>query len=189
MNTHLSWVGAVAVVASLASSPLHRNLSHPSVTAASPCTADSNYQRLSFWVGDWAVLDSLGARYATQRVHSVVDDCAITVDWTSGGGNKGLGMYAYDRKTGVWKQIYVSNQLPTPSGVSFRASDPSYAGPGVRFVSLDEAASGNLARSRTTIMPMGDHRAMQLFEDSPDGGKTWHVVFKAEDRPLGPSES
>ena len=86
-------------------------------------------------------------------------------------------------------EVVSSVATTTPSGVSFRASDPSYAGPGVRFVSLDEAASGNLARSRTTIVPMSDHRAMQLFEDSPDGGKTWHVVFKAEDRPLGPGES
>jgi len=189
MNMHLGWVGAIAVAASVASSPFHHDTAHANATAVSPCTADSNYQRLAFWVGDWAVLDSLGARYATQRVHSVVDDCAITVDWTSGGGNKGMGMYAYDRKTGVWKQIYVSNQLPTPSGVSFRVSDPSYAGPGVRFVSLDESTTGNLARSRTTIVPSADHRAIQLFEDSPDGGKTWHVVFKAEDRPLQPGES
>ena len=188
MNIQLSWLGAMAVVASVASAPFHHNAGREPMTAPSPCATDSNYQRLAFWVGDWEVLDSTGAHYATQRVHAVLDACAITVEWTSGGGNKGMGMSAYDRNTGAWKQIYVSNQLPTPSGVSFRRSDPSYAGPGVRFIPLVDSTAANLARTRTTIVPLGDHRVLQLFEDSPDGGKTWHTVFKAEHRPLRAGE-
>jgi hypothetical protein len=131
MNMHVSWLGALAAVASVASGPFHHSqATQPLATRAPSCAADSNFQRLAFWVGDWDVVDS----------------------------------------------------IPSPSGVELRKSDPSYRGPGVRFILLLDAADGSRSRSRVTILPLSDHRAMQLFEDSPDGGTTWHTVFKAEHR-------
>jgi hypothetical protein len=183
MNMHVSWLGALAAVASVASGPFHHSqATQPLATRAPSCAADSNFQRLAFWVGDWDVVDSIGKHYATQRVRAVVDACAITAEWASGGGYKGLGLSSFDVRTGEWRQMYVSNQVPSPSGVELRKSDPSYRGPGVRFILLLDAADGSRSRSRVTILPQSDHRAMQLFEDSPDGGTTWHTVFKAEHR-------
>lgn len=183
MNAHFGLFGALTVALSLVSAPLHRRHIEPAQGAtASPCVADSSYQRLAFWVGDWDVYDSTGAHYATQRVSPVIDACAIAAEWTSGGGNKGMGLSAFDMKTHEWKQIYVSNQVPFRSGVTLRTSDPSYTGPGIRFIELSGAAASNLAQSRVTIMPLSGHRALQEFEDSKDGGKTWQVVFKAEHR-------
>ena len=183
MNTVIGWLGALALAVNLAWSPLHRRESASAQTIApSPCLADSSYQRLAFWVGDWDVLDSTGAPYATQRVSAVIDQCAITAEWSSGGGNKGLGLFAFDMKTHQWKQVYVSNQVPFRSGVTLRTSDPSYAGPGIRFIALLDSAAGNPAQSRVTIMPLSGHRALQQFEDSRDGGKTWKIVFKGEHR-------
>jgi len=183
MNMHIGFLGALAVTASLVSAPFHRREIQPAQNqTASPCTADSSYQRLAFWVGDWDVFDSTGAHYATQRVSAVIDECAIAAEWASGGGNKGMGLSAFDMKTHKWKQIYVSNQVPFRSGVTLRASDPSYTGPGIRFIQLPDPAAANPEQSRVTIMPLSGHRALQQFEDSKDGGKTWHVVFKAEHR-------
>ena len=93
MNAHIGLLGALAVAVNLMSAPLHRRENEPAQNATtSPCTADSGYQRLAFWVGDWEVFDSTGAHYATQRVHPVIDECAITADWASGGGNKGTAV-------------------------------------------------------------------------------------------------
>lgn len=182
MNIYFGFLGAVALVASAASAPVHhKKAERPRMTAASPCATDSSYQRLAFWVGDWDVYDSTGAHYAVQRVHPAVDACAITAEWTGRVGDKGLGVSAFDGKTHEWKQIYISNQVPFPSGITLRKSDPTYTGPGVRFILLDPPA-GNPALSRVTIMPLGEKRSMQLFEDSKDGGATWHVQFKAEHR-------
>jgi len=184
MNTVIGFLSALAVAVSFNWAPIHRRESEPAQGAtASPCIADSSYQRLAFWIGDWDVFDSTGAQYATQRVSAVIDACAITAEWTSGGGNKGLGLSAFDMKSRQWKQVYVSNQVPFRSGVTVRTSDPSYTGPGIRFVSLPDAAAANPAQSRVTIMPLAGHRAMQEFEESRDGGKTWKVVFKGEHRP------
>jgi hypothetical protein len=129
------------------------------------------------------VVDSTGAHYATQRVRAVIDNCAITAEWTGRVGDKGMNLSAFDGRTGEWRQMYVSNQVPAPLGVTLRRSDPSYGGPGIRFIPLLDPPTGNRARSRVTIMPLSDHRAMQLFEDSKDGGQTWLVVFRAEHRP------
>jgi hypothetical protein len=112
----------------------------------------------------------------------VLDACAITAEWASGGGYKGMSLFAFDVRTGEWRQMYVANQVPSPSGVELRKSDPSYRGPGIRFILLLDSTTAEAARSRVTIMPLSDHRALQLFEDSSDGGKTWHTVFKAEHR-------
>jgi hypothetical protein len=183
MKISFSWVGALAVVASVASASFHHtDAQQPRPAVASPCAADSNYQRLAFWVGDWTVYDSTGKRYAAQRVRPVVDACAFTAEWTGTVGDKGLSMSAFDGRTGEWKQVYVSNQVPYPSGVPLRHSDSTYRGPGIRFIPLIDPGPKNLARSRVTIMPMSADRAMQLFEDSADGGTTWHTVFKAEHR-------
>jgi len=183
MNAHIGLLGALAVAVGLMSAPLHRRENEPAQSATtSPCTADSSYQRLAFWVGDWDVYDSTGAHYATQRVRAVIDQCAITAEWASSGGNKGMGLSAFDMKTHAWKQVYVSNQVPFRSGVTLRTSDPSYTGPGIRFISLPDATAGSPVQSRVTIMPLSDHRALQEFEDSRDGGKTWQVVFKGEHR-------
>jgi hypothetical protein len=183
MNTPIGFLGALAVAVGLTSAPFHRRESEPAQSATTtPCTADSGYQHLAFWVGDWDVFDSTGTHYATQRVRAVIDECAITAEWTSAGGNKGMGLSAFDMKTHEWKQVYVSNQVPFRSGVSLRTSDLSYTGPGIRFISLPHPTAADLAQSRVTIMPLSGHRALQEFEDSHDGGKTWQVVFKGEHR-------
>jgi len=183
MNTPIGLFGALAVAVSLVSAPFHRRQSEPAQSAAaSPCTSDSGYQRLAFWIGDWDVYDSTGTHYATQRVRAALDECAITAEWTSGGGNKGLGLFAFDMKTREWKQVYVSNQVPFRSGVTFRTSDPSYSGPGIRFISLVEPAAADSVQARVTIMPLNGQRALQEFEESRDRGRTWKVVFKGEHR-------
>ena len=97
-------------------------------------------------------------------------------------GNKGISLSAFDVRTGDWRQTYTSNQIPSGSGVSFRRSDPTYHGPGIRFIPLLEPPAGDRARTRVTIMPLADHRALQLFESSQDGGETWRTAFKAEHR-------
>ena len=157
MNARIGLPGALAVAVSLMSSPFHRGESQPAQSAApSPCARDSSYQRLAFWVGDWDVFDSTGKPYATQRVRAVIDECAITAEWTSG-ANKGMGLSAFDLKTHEWKQVYVSNQVPFRSGVNLRTSDPSYTGPGIRFIPLLPPA-GNPVQTRVTIMPLSGDR-------------------------------
>ena len=183
MNAKISAVAAAAAVITIAAAPYRHHVSQRvPAPPTSPCAADSSFQRLAFWIGDWEVLDSTGAHYATQRVRPAVDQCAITAEWTGRVGDKGINISAYDVRSRDWKQVYISNQVPSPLGVQLRKSDPSYDGPGIRFISLLEPSAGTLNRSRITIMPMAEHRAMQLFENSTDGGKTWTTLFKAEHR-------
>lgn len=183
MNAFIGWLGAIAVAATLKSAPVPHGETNPApAKRTSACTADSNFQRLSFWIGDWEVYDSTGAYYARQRVRAVIDECAITAEWTGRVGDKGINISAYDVRTGDWKQVYISNQVPSPSGIQLRKSDRSYDGPGIRFVPLVEPPPDNLRRSRVTIIPLSGNRVQQLFEDSSDGGKTWRTLFKAEHR-------
>lgn len=185
MNTYARRLGPMTIAASLTLAPLHHTgVLFAQTATTSRCAADSNFQRLAFWVGDWEVLDSAGNHYANQRVRAVVDQCAITAEWTGRVGDKGLNVSAYDVSSRDWKQVYVGNQVPSPLGVQLRKSDPSYDGPGIRFISLLDPPPANLKRSRVTLLPVSAGRVQQLFEDSSDGGATWHTLFKAEFRRL-----
>ncbi len=148
----------------------------------SPCATSADFQRLAFWIGDWDVFDSTGVYYASQRVHAAIDACALTVEWTGRAGDKGFGVSAYDSRARQWKQMYVSNQVPFSSGVKYRTADRGYAGPGVRFVPVFAAGDSTRSQTRVSIVPLANDRVLQLFEDSSDGGATWHVEFKAEHR-------
>jgi hypothetical protein len=186
MYTDRRRLGVISIAAILTFAPLHHSATLLGQTVkTSPCAADSSFQRLAFWVGDWEVLDSTGNHYAYQLVRPAIDQCAITAEWTGRVGDKGLNISAYDVATHAWKQVYFGNQVPSPLGVQLRKSDPSYDGPGIRFIPLLDAPSGNLSLARVTIMPMGEGRVEQLFESSSDGGATWRVVFKAEHRRRG----
>jgi len=188
MNTQLWRLHLIAIAATVTFAPLqHSKALLAQTVATSPCAADSNFQRLAFWVGDWEVLDSAGKHYANQRVRAAVDKCAITAEWSGRVGDKGLNVSAYDLSSRDWKQVYVGNQVPSPLGVEIRKSDPSYGGPGIRFISLLDAPAGNLRRSRITIMPVSSDRVQQLFETSSDGGTTWRTLFKADFRRLADS--
>jgi hypothetical protein len=149
----------------------------------SPCVIDSEYQRLAFWIGDWTILDTAGAFYARQQVKPVVDGCALEVQWTGRSGDKGIGVTVYDAKSRTWKQIYASNQTPYASSVKYRSSDPSYRGPGVRFLPVLSPADDTRLLTRITIMPLSDRKVLQQFEDSSDGGTTWQVQFRAIHQP------
>jgi hypothetical protein len=183
MTTRITIAAVIAVaVSAIAARSPERRPSHDRSSIASACTADSSYQRLSFWVGTWDVVDSTGAHYATQRVTRVLEECAVIAEWTGTHGDKGISLSAFDPKTKEWKQVYASNQVPAPSSIKLRRSDPSYSGPGLRFIPLVDTADDSMIQTRVTIFPLNEHRTMQLFEDSRDAGKTWHLVFKAEHR-------
>ena len=179
MNIRVSLFGTIALATTLTAARFPERLMRHDSTIVSACTADSSFQRLAFWVGTWDVFDSTGTRYATQKVSAVLDACAVVAEWSGTRGDKGVSLSAFDPRAHEWKQMYTSNQVPVQSGVSVRRSDSSYTGPGVRFVPL----VGDMPmQTRVTILPLEGNRAAQLFEDSRDGGKTWHVQFKAEHR-------
>jgi hypothetical protein len=184
MNAFFALLSTALVIASSTNSPTSRPTSHAEQTASvtvGKCTDDPNYQRLAFWIGDWDVLDSAGAHYATQRVHPVLDDCALTAEWIGPAGGTGLGFFAFDGKPGEWKQMYASNQVPMPMGVKIRRSDPSYTGQGIRLIPTGDDASASM-QTRVTIRPTEEKRVVEEFEDSSDGGKTWHLVFSGVHR-------
>lgn len=189
-NFIINSLGTIGLIAAMGSAALQATQRVPIQTVvASTCTADSNFQRLAFWVGDWDVLDSSGSRYAKQSVRAIVDGCAITAEWTGPAGNKGFSVSAYDVRKREWKQTYVSNQIPYSTAVLIRHSDSTYRGPGIRFIPTLDPSAGEVPKSRVTIMPMSEHRALQLFEESSDSGKTWRTLFKAEHRRSAAAQS
>jgi hypothetical protein len=184
MNALFALLSTAVVAASGTSQSTPRPASLAQQTrsvSAGKCRNDPNYQRLAFWIGDWDVLDSAGAHYATQRVHPVLDHCALTAEWIGPAGGTGFAFFAFDGKPGEWKQMYASNQVPMAMGVKIRRSDPTYAGQGIRLIPTGDDAAA-VMQTRVTIRPTEEKRVVEEFEDSSDGGKTWKLVFSGVHR-------
>lgn len=163
---------ALTVLASLGAAAPPRVAHSPPAA----CTAPS-FHRLDFWVGDWDVYDSHGKRYGSQHVRSELDGCALVAAWSGPDGDRGMALFAYDPIDHAWHQTYATNQMPAQSRVSVRRGDATYTGPGVRLLSPP-----GTRLARLTVTPLDGGRARQMLESSPDGGRTWTVVFNAEHR-------
>ena len=186
MRSHAVVLAASALLVSQATRP-----SRPVATTASPVAspvaspsaspaacADSSFHRLDFWLGDWDAYDARsGRKYASQTVRAELDGCALVARWTGPEGDRGIGLFAYDPIDRAWTQTYVTNQVPSQAHASSRRGDTTWTGPGVRLRS-----SSGATLIRLTVTPLAGDRARQLFESSPDGGRTWTVMFDAEHR-------
>jgi hypothetical protein len=145
---------------------------------AAPCEADSAFATLDFWLGDWDVY--VGEELAgTNRIEKILDGCAILEHWTGSGGGQGKSLFYYQKATGEWKQVWVTQKATQTGGLKEKLLVARFEDGGVRFRGEIPRGDGNAYLDRTTLTPLPDGRVRQVIEVSQDGGKTWKVTFDA----------
>jgi hypothetical protein len=152
----------------------------PAAAAASePCRDAPNGKALDFWIGDWtvtAVAD--GAFQGTSRIESVLGGCAVIENWHEDGG-EGKSLFAFDARSGLWNQTWVTEDTSRPGGLKTKALIAAGPGGDVRFQGTIFVAPGVTVLDRTTLTPLKDGRVRQTIEISRDGGTTWKANFDA----------
>jgi hypothetical protein len=143
-----------------------------------PCEADSAFSTLDFWLGDWDVYvgDELAG---TNRIEKILDGCAILEHWTGSGGGQGKSLFYYQKSTGVWKQVWVTQQAMRVGGLKEKQLVARLEDGGVRFRGEIARGDGTTYLDRTTLTPLPDGRVRQVIEVSEDGGNTWRATFDA----------
>jgi hypothetical protein len=136
-----------------------------------PCRADPAIRQFDFWVGDWSVRMN-GTEVGTNRVHPIIDQCALLENWESP-GQAGKSLNYYDGHARRWRQVFIfdSGQVHDYTG--------GWDGRVMRFTARVMRRNGQPADQRMTFFPLGADSVRQLIEQSTDGGKTFRPTFDA----------
>jgi hypothetical protein len=142
------------------------------------CRSDSTYARLDFWLGEWRVTvnDTLDG---TDRITRILDGCAVREEWTDIDGGKGESLFYYQRATGQWKQVWVTEYAALPGGLKEKRLVARFGDGGLRFQGEIPLGDGRSILDRTTLTPLPDGTVHQVIEQSRDEGKTWRTAFDA----------
>ncbi|MGH9367722.1 MAG: hypothetical protein ACRD3M_08620 [Thermoanaerobaculia bacterium] len=140
--------------------------------APKPCTAPE-YRQFDFWIGSWDVVDPKGEPQGSNVIGSILGGCVLQESWTGLSGMVGTSFNIWDVAAKRWRQSWVDNQgLVLLLEGEFR--DDKMVLEGRR-----PARKGGTALHRITWNRIGGDpdRVRQLWEVSPDDGKSWQILF------------
>ena len=97
---------ALLTAASTANAQSTQNTTPPSPP---PCT-DELFRQFDFWVGEWEVFATNGAKAGDNSISIEENGCLLVERWTSvGNGGTGQSYNYVDLGAKKWRQIWVSN--------------------------------------------------------------------------------
>jgi hypothetical protein len=157
-------------------------LTAPAVAGtAGPACSASEYRQFDFWVGDWTVTDSAGARtYGTNLVTREEDGCLVHEHWRGSEGGTGQSLNFYDPANRQWMQVWVASR-----GTVLRLAG-HLAGGSMVLEGSGPSAKGPVL-NRIVWTPEPDGRVRQVWSVSRDSGQTWTVTFDGWYRPVRPA--
>lgn len=164
------WSLVLAIATTVWPQPLAPQSAAPPVPA--PCSR-SEYRQFDFWIGEWDVTRPDGRPAGMNRIRPIHGGCALHEEWSGAGGSTGTSLNAYDASTGRWHQTWIGND-----GVLLQLDGGMKEG-AMELTGASVGADGTRTLQRIRWTPLGGTPASvrQLWEASPDGGRTWRVVF------------
>ena len=160
---------AVALIAAASLTPAD------AAAIGGPCASEPESRALDFWVGDWQIGVANEHVDATSRVSRELGGCVVVERWDGGGGHVGENMFGYSADDKSWHGMFADSVGHVHVFVNgrVRSGVAEFTGP-----SLGE--HGEAVLNRITIRRTSPEHVQQLWEKSPDGGKTWTTVFDGE---------
>ncbi|MDX1408303.1 MAG: hypothetical protein R3330_09220 [Saprospiraceae bacterium] len=140
------------------------------------CDADSLYQLLDFWVGEWNVYDDQDVLAGQNRIEKILNGCAVTEQWTGSGGGEGKSLFYVDNDTQEWRQVWVTGAARQPWGQKEKAMIYFRHDEKVIFQGRYLMA-GRMQLDRTILERVSADEVTQTIQVSADGGQTWNNTF------------
>ena len=135
------------------------------------CTAPE-FRQFDFWVGKWDVTTPDGKPAGTNEITRELKDCVLHEHWQGAGGGNGESFNIYDRTTRKWHQTWVAD-----GGMLLLLDGGLDAGRMVLSGRTSSPSQPATVLNRITWTPSDRDHVRQLWETSPDDGKTWTVLF------------
>lgn len=144
-------------------------LAAPAAAQSPPKCDSSDHRAFDFWIGDWAVTSG-GKDAGTNSITLEESACVLHEHWIGSAGGTGQSFNFFDRQIGKWRQFWIDN-----SGTPLELAG-SYQDGKMMLVGTTPAKQGPV-HQKITFFKNADGTVRQLWESSPDGGKTWSVAF------------
>jgi len=136
-----------------------------------PSCSGPEYRQFDFWIGDWNVTSG-GGQAGTNNVTLDVAGCVVHEHWVGTKGGSGESFNFYDRQDGRWHQLWVGSG----GGVVRLAGE--YKDRKMQLAGEAPGPDGKPRKSRMTFHNNEDGTVRQVWETSPDEGRTWQVLFE-----------
>jgi hypothetical protein len=81
----------------------------PEPETINPACAEAPFRDFDFWIGIWDVNSPDGKTSGVNRITSEEGGCLLVERWSGVSGSTGQSYNYVDRKTGLWRQIWVSS--------------------------------------------------------------------------------
>jgi hypothetical protein len=145
-----------------------------SAQSAPPRCDAAEYRQFDFWVGRWNVVSrGTTTQVGTNDVTREEQGCLIHEHWAGANGGTGQSFNYYDRRDGLWHQLWVSSS----GGVLSLAG--GLQGGVMHYSSETVGADGRTLRHHLAFTPNPDGSVRQHWQVSADGGATWTDSFDA----------
>ena len=136
-----------------------------------PCCTPEHRQ-FDFWLGEWAVYDTIGNRAGENILISMQDSCLIQENWKGAKGGTGTSYNYYDKTENTWNQLWIDNAGSVlkltgnmKGNVMVLVSDP---------VKTDSTSYIN----RITWEPFEDGSVVQTWDAIDESGRLLKRLFK-----------
>ena len=150
--------------------PEFANLVQQAQRNLTPCAFSDEFRSFDFWIGEWTVTQN-GQLAGDSSIQLILDQCVIYENWTGRGGYNGKSFNVYNPADKKWHQLWVDNA----AGILHLQGESVKDGIDYRGETLQ--ADGSKLQERLTFRRLQDGKVSQVWEQSPDGGKTWNQVF------------
>ena len=140
--------------------------------AATAACADLAYKQFDFWLGDWNVSNTAGKLIGRDHVTRAFGGCVVQESWTSVEGGTGGSFSMYDSSRKLWHQTWVD------SSGTLVVLEGNLKDGRMLLTGTQMDHEGKLEQTRMTWTQEGG-KIRQLWQASPDGGKTWNTIFEA----------
>jgi hypothetical protein len=144
----------------------------PEESSSKPGCTTQQFGQFDFWVGEWKVYNPARQLAGTNRIEKVVNGCLLFENWIGAKGGAGKSFNFYDTARRKWRQVWVS------AGSSLDLQGDFIDG-AIRYTGETPGLNGATQES-LTFTPNSDGTVRQLWQQSPDGGNTWRVVFDGQ---------
>lgn len=131
---------------------------------------DPRAHDFDFWIGQWEVVNANGTVAGHNRIEPLLDGCVLQESWTGVSGSGGTSLNFYDTAQKRWRQFWVWRE-----GTTLELAGGLVEG--AMVMTGESLEDGKAVLNRITWTRRSGGRVEQLWEVSPDGGKTWKTEF------------
>lgn len=168
---------ALALVMTVASAAAAEAQSPAPPPIPHPCNTRPEARQFDFWIGKWDVTPwqapkpTPAQQMGVNEVYPILEHCVISENWRGSRGGEGKSYNFFDTNIGKWRQVWIAD-----SGGALDYTG-SFSDGAMRFTGWNLDPKGNRLEQKLTFFAVAPDTVRQLFEQSPDGGKTWTATF------------